>query len=313
MLGPKVKIFLNNNSKCKTTLESIPKNEIWEMKNVPYIKVSGEDFGNGDKSIKVLIDNKEIYDGIVEVKNNCFNLRIELDKLFNSPKKAEVFVESKKYELPIKLKRLYGTVKFYDGTPIERPVISVTGKDMVAIGDEEGKFEMNICGEEQQIGVFEKNYSKKTLEAWIYNINLKEDTRLDIKIDKLEVYNINMWEGQRSDYIHFIPMSVIRAKQAIEQGFENELELLSKGEIWPKLNKNDVRIYANEDEVKVLTFQEVEDFLNEHNGKIYTRPSYVISIPKGHKDEIIKIEIGSKFVVDDKEIIEKGEGYYFWS
>lgn len=314
MLGSKIKMVLNNNPKCETTLVSIPKNEIWEMKNVPYAIVSGENFENGNKSIKVSIDKKKLYEGIIEVKNNCFNLRIELDKPLNSPKKAEVFFENKEYELPIKLKRLYGTVKYYDGTPVERPVIDVTGKDIVAIGDEEGRFEINICGKEQQIGVFEKDYSKKTLESWIYNINLKEDTRLDIKIDKLEVYSINMWEGEMSDYIHFIPMSLVRVRQAMKQEFENELELLGKEELWPKLSKKDVRIYANEDEVKVLTFQEVEDFLSEYDGKVYTRPSYIISIPKGHKDKVVKIEIESEseFVIDGKIIEEKGEGYYFW-
>lgn len=307
-----INIFINNNPKCNTTLKSIPKNEVWDMKNEPYIKIKGENFKNGKKKIKVLIDEKEIYKDTIKVENNCFTIKIDLYKPLDSPKIADIIVENEEFSTPINIKKLYGTVKFYDNSPVKNPIVSVIGKDIVAIGDKEGNFEIDICEKEKQIGIFEKNYSKKTLESWLYNVDIKEDTRIDIKIDKLEVYNINMWEGQMSDYIHFIPMSLTRANKIMEEGFESELELLSKEELWPKLDKTDIKLYADEDEVKILTFNEVDDFIGEFEDEIYTRPSYVISIPKGYKDKVIKIEIESEFVSDSRGIVEKGEGYYFW-
>lgn len=313
MLKSNIKIYLNNNPKCETILESTVKNEVWQMKNTPYVMVIGENIKDGiNKNIKVIIDDKKFYEGTINVNNSYFSLKVELDEPINNPNEVEVLIEDKKYVIPIELKRIYGTVKYYDGKPVSKPIIDITGKDIVAIGNENGSFEIYICGKEQQIGVFEKDYSKNTLESWLYNIDLKEDTLLDIRIDKMEVYRINMWEGERSDYIHFVPMSLSRVKEAMNKGFKNEMNLLEHKNIWPKLRQEDIRIYANNEEVKILTFQEVEDYLAEYKGRVYIRPSYLVSIPKGYKNKIIKIEVKSKFIINDKEVTERGEGYYFW-
>ena len=62
-----------------------------------------------------------------------------------------------------------------------------------------------------------------------------------------------------------------------------------------------------------MSFCEVDDFIAYKDGKKVNRPGYIVSIPKEiNKDRIIKIVISSKFIVNGKEIVDKGEGYYFF-
>jgi len=312
MKKAKIEVYVNNNPVCDATIESVMKNEVWNIKNNPYILVKGNDLENGTQKVKIQRENETLYEGTKEVADNQLELKIDLDRPMKSLKMLEVTVGSQKYEIPIKLNKIYGTIKYFDGSVIEKPVINITGKDIAAIGDENGNFEIYTYGNKCQMGVFQKDYSKKTLEAWIYNIDIDEDVELNICIDKMEVYRIHMWNGEGSDYIHFTPMSLNRVQNAVKEGIESELDLLEKKGVWPTLDKKDVTVYANEEEVKVLSFQEVPDFLTEHNNKIYSRNSYVLSIPKGHKGKVIKIQIKDKLEIENKQITEKGEGYYFW-
>jgi len=312
MKKAKIEVYVNNNPVCDATIESVMKNEVWNIKNRPYITIKGNDLENGIQEVKIQSENETLYEGTTEVVDNQLELKIDLDSPMASLKVLEVTVGSQNYEIPIRLNKIYGTVKYFDGSVIEKPVINITGKEIAAIGDENGNFEIYTYGNKCQMGVFQKDYSKETLEAWIYNIDIDEDIELNICIDKMEVYRIHMWNGDSSDYIHFTPMSLSRVQNAMKEGIKSELDLLEKKGVWPSLDKKDVTVYANEEEVKVLSFQEVPDFLTEHNNKVYSRNSYVLSIPKGHKGKVIKIQIKDKLEIENKQITEKGEGYYFW-
>lgn len=308
----KIEVYVNNNPVCEATIESVMKSEVWNIKNKPYILIKGMGLENGIQEVKIQKKNEILYKGNTEVLDNQMECKIDLEHPIESLTMLEVTVGSQTHEIPIKLSRIYGTVKYFDGRVIEKPVINITGKDIAAIGDEKGNFEIYTYGSKCQMGVFEKDYSKETLEAWIYNIDNHEDVELNIHIDKMEVYRIHMWNGEGSDYIHFTPMSLSRVQNAMKQGVESELEMLEKKGLWPTLDQKGVSVYANEEKIKILSFQEVPDFLTEYNNKIYSRNSYVLSIPKGHKGKVIKIQIEDQLKVGNKQINEKGEGYYFW-
>jgi len=92
----------------------------------------------------------------------------------------------------------------------------------------------------------------------------------------------------------------------------SELAVASHPEAWPHLRKNDVRIFIDENEVPISTFNEYEDFIGEHNGKKVTRPGYILGIArKDWKKGVIKVEIKHRVKLGTKEILEKGEGYFF--
>lgn len=310
----KFKVFINNNPKCSAILESTAKKEVWEMKNVPYLIIEGTSLNDERERFKVIHDDKVLYDDMVKIVDEKFEIRIDLEEPINidTSDKIQIILGEVKQIIPIKLYRLYGTVKYYNGKNVKKPIINITFKDIITVGDEEGNFEIFFSEKEAQIGVFEKGYSKTTLESWIYNIDLNEDKKIDIKIDKMEVYRIHMWNGEASDYIHFTPMSLIKTLHSMEKGFENQLGRIKYKDIWPRLKKEDVRVFADDCEVEILTFSIVEDFLTKEDGQVYTRPSCVISIPKGNKNKVIKIEIKNKFALEGKQVEEYGESCYLW-
>ncbi|MCH4886299.1 hypothetical protein EZV73_01905 [Acidaminobacter sp. JC074] len=307
-----IEVFINNNPKCIASIESTAKNEMFEIENTPYIEVKAQNINNGVKSIVVESYRKKLHDSEIEVTDNKFEIKVYKDNPFESVDEVTIHIDDQRYDIELNLNKISGRVMYFDGRPVENPILNITGKDIAVVGDSQGNYEISICGKEKQIGVFDKNYSKETLEAWLYNVDIENDIELDVQIDKMELYGINMWPGEMSDYVHFIPMSLSRYQEAAKRGFGSELDLLKYDGVWPKLSREDVKVSVNGENIKFHSFQEVPDFLVEVDDTIYSRPSYVISIPKGYSDSIIKLEIENRFNTENGEILEKGEGYYFW-
>lgn len=303
-----LKVFINNNPKFKTTIESIVKKEVWDIDNSPYIKVSGEDFEDGQKNIEVYCDDKFLIEGIVLVKKSTFNLKVDLKETFQSMTTIKVIIDREEYNIPVQLKRLYGRVTYFDGTPVKNP-IALTNNDIKVIGNEEGYYEICLAEKEEYIAIFNEDYSKETLECWLYDVNLIEDMELDVRIDKFEIYRLHGWYGEHSVNIHFVPMSLTKLLENMKY-INNESS--KNDDIWPQVSEEDIKVYIGNIEQKIVAFKEVEDFLYyEDNGK-NSRPAYLISVARETMvNDIIKVVISNKTLKDNKEIIEKGESYYF--
>ncbi|ARC83878.1 hypothetical protein U732_381 [Clostridium argentinense CDC 2741] len=303
-----LKIFINNNPKFKTTIESIVKEEVWDIDNSPYIKVNGEGFEDGQKNIEVYCDDKLLMEGIVLVKKSTFNLKVDLKETFKSMTNIKVIIDREEYNIPVQLKRLYGRVTYFDGTPVKNP-IALTNNDIKVIGNEEGYYEICLAEKEEYIAIFNEDYSKEALECWLYDVNLIEDMELNVSIDKFEIYRLHGWYGEHSVNIHFVPMSLTKVLENMKY-ISNESS--KNDDIWPQVSEEDIKVYIGNIEQKIVAFKEVEDFLYyENNGKT-SRQAYLISIAKETiVNDVIKVVISNKTLKDNKEIIEKGESYYF--
>lgn len=303
-----LKVFINNNPKFKTTIESIVKEEVWDIDNSPYIKVNGEGFEDGQKNIEVYCDDKLLMEGIVLVKKSTFNLKVDLKETFKSMTNIKVIIDREEYNIPVQLKRLYGRVTYFDGTPVKNP-IALTNNDIKVIGNEEGYYEICLAEKEEYIAIFNEDYSKETLECWLYDVNLIEDMELDVRIDKFEIYRLHGWYAEHSINIHFVPMSLTKVLENMKY-INNESS--KNDDIWPQVSEEDIKVYIGNIEQKIVAFKEVEDFLYyEDNGKT-SRPAYLISVARETMvSDIIKVVISNKTLKDNKEIIEKGESYYF--
>lgn len=311
MIKPSIKLKLNNNPFCETEIESTVKHQVWKYINRPYIFIEGYGFENCTTSIKVLNKGDMLYSGDISIIDGTFNLKFELGNVLDSVNYLDVIVGEHDFSILVKLNKLYGTVKYYDGTPVKNPIINCRFSDIVSVGDELGNFEILLNGVEKDIGVFDKGYSKDSLEPWLYNVDLKDDLKLDIKMDKAEVYGINVWSQYASDYIHFVPMSLTRTIEAMKKGFDSEMSLASCEEIKCYLSKDNVSVYRDDKLMEIVSFSEVKDFLGYHNGNPIYRNSYVVCIPRGSRnDRAIKIVIESCFKSGEDKIIDKGEGYY---
>ncbi|MDY6915917.1 MAG: hypothetical protein SVM86_06350 [Candidatus Cloacimonadota bacterium] len=308
---PQVEIFLNNNPRCSAELENVAKGEKWELVNIPSITVKGSNFDNGNMTMTVIFKDEIIANVEINVVDHDFVETIELSSPLENPKWIEVKVGTSFHEkIPVELKRLYGAVTYFDGAPVSYPIIS-TGEGMVTVGDEKGNFEMFLCGKEKSIGIFEKNYSKTTLECWLYGVDLKEDTKLNVRIDKLEVYELGAWQAATGIYIHFIPMSLTRISE-LTMKETSEINIAIHKKAWPHLRKNDIKVFIDEKEIPISTFNEYEDFIGEYKGKKVTRPGYILGIARENWEKgIVKVEIKHRVKSGAKEILEKGEGYFF--
>lgn len=312
-----VDIELNNNPRCKAEIEHVLKGESWNMKNIPFIKVKGFNFEDGNKTMRLIFKEEILTEEEIEIRQNKFSKKIELEKPLDNPEEIEVKIGSDfQRKIPIELKKLFGKATYFDGTLISNPIVSVGGK-MIAVGDERSNYEIFLSKEEEKIMVFDKGYSKERLECWLYDVKLKEDTKLDVNIGGLEVYELGAWLGYTSLYIHFVPMlitkmnAVVEREPSLKKGNLKDQDIFHYPEAWPHLNKEDVKVFIGGNEVPIKTFNEFDDFLGEKENEKFTRPGYIIGIAReDFKEDIIKIQIEKQIELEDEDVLEKGEGYY---
>ncbi len=242
------------------------------------------------------------------MRKSTFNLKVDLKEAFKSMTNIKVIIDREEYNIPVQLKRLYGRVTYFDGTPVKNPIV-LTNNDIKVIGNEEGYYEICLAEKEEYIAIFNEDYSKETLECWLYDVNLIEDMELDVRIDKFEIYRLHGWYGEHSVNIHFVPMFLTKVLENMKY-INNESS--KNDDIWPQVSEEDIKVYIGNIEQKIVAFKEVEDFLYyEDNGKT-SRPAYLISVARETVvSDIIKVVISNKTLKDNKEIIEKGESYYF--
>lgn len=312
MSNPSINLKLNNNPACEVEIESTTKHEVWKLINKPFIMIEGNGFIDGTAKLTVVDRKNILFNGDIIITDGSFSIKFELTEILTNIEKLEVVINEYNFTIPVNLKKLFGTAKYFDGRPVKNPIVHCTYSDIFTIGDEAGNFELLLSSPEKQIAILDKSYSKQTLEPWLYNVNLHSNISLDVKMDKAEVYGIHMWEQELSDYIHFIPMSLSRSLEVMKKGYTNESDIILCEDTWPKLNREDIKIYSNDNPLDILSFAEVSDFIGYKDEKAVYRNSYVISIPKEDiKERIIKIVIKCSFFVNGQEIIDMGEGYYF--
>lgn len=311
-MNKKVDVWFNNNPICEVTLEQSVRNEVLSLKNVPLILIHGNEFEEGEATIKIYEDDTLLKEDCINIENNTFEYRLELKSPLIICSKIDVKINDDIYTCPISLKKLYGTVKFYNGKVVKNPVIMSPVNEMIVLGDENGHFEITLSSKDQ-LAILDKNYSKENLEVWMENVDLQEDTEVNVLIGEAEIFGMQMWKQVVSDYIHFIPMSLNRVKEAKKRGAVNELDIISDKESFARLSKENIGVYVDEEPLKILSFAEVEDFIGELNGEEIKRYGYVIAIPKvsRNKDKVIKVVIKCKVNIDDNVIYDIGEGYYF--
>ncbi|MFA5032731.1 MAG: hypothetical protein WC614_06910 [bacterium] len=294
--SPQIGIYLNNNPNCSAELENIANGEKWDQTNTPSITVNGTNFGTTRKdTITIIFRGHLIEKKEIDIIKGKFVNTIELASPLQNPKEIEIKVGDYFHKkIPVELKRIYGTVTYFDGTPVSYPIV---GDWMFTVGDEKGNFEYFLCGKKDQIPIFEKNYSKTTLECWLYDVDIKKDTKLNVKIDKLEVYELGAWLSYKGNsfpdiYIHFVPMSVI-------------------GDTFPHIEESNVKVFIGMKKASILMFNEYPNFLSKSNGKKLTRPGYILCVrEKDYNGKIIKVEITHTVKIGNKKIVEKGEGYF---
>ena len=144
-----------------------------------------------------------------------------------------MIIDKEEYHVSVQLKKLYGRVTYFDGTPVKNPMI-LTNNNIKVIGNEEGYYEIYLAEKEEYIAIFNKDYSKEYLECWLYDVNLIEDMELNVRIDKFEIYRLHGWYGEHSVNLHFIPISLGKVLESMNHLID-ECDKIK--DVWPKISE----------------------------------------------------------------------------
>ncbi len=312
-----IKAYLYNNPLLEGAIfEKMGGGYRWQMQNIPHIDIIGKDIGNGKNRIEVKVFSKtgeEIYsdEKEVEVKYNKFSIRFELPDRLNNPEEIKINLKNKRKEVlreeKVRIHRIYGRITDFNGNPIPAYVWAIPERELpnlikngfdgtVVQADRDGKYELWLP-EEKITGIFidDENYQKATFECWIWDVNLRRDIEINPRIDKVEIYNLRVWQsylGEPPLHLHFIPCSLLRTLSKIPE----------------RLKRNEVKVYVNDEECKIKTFTEHKTWFER--GTLF---SYILDINPDKFDPnntIVRVEIEWETEFKGKKAKEKGEAYF---
>jgi hypothetical protein len=115
--------------------------------------------------------------------------------------------------------RIAGVVRYADGRGVANCRVVVLHPAFDSLKevrcDARGHYELSLeAGTYNAIAILDEGYGKTTLEFWAWNVQVSGDLVLDATIDRLEVYNLSVWNskgGAPSMFLSFRPMSLERA------------------------------------------------------------------------------------------------------
>jgi len=210
--------------------------------------------------------------------------------------------------------KIFGLVTDFKGQPIESATVFLKDdrfKDVAtAKSGKDGRYSLNAPKGHYMALAAVKDYMVKYLEYWAWSVPADQDLEINPRFDRLEVYAINAWRpqgGLPSYQIYFRPMSLSMATDKIKEvgGTEN-LGKLPVIDIAPELQKDDIQVIIDNQEVKILEMNRVR----EASGRNQYMFGYLIQVTlpeKKSEQEYSLITITLSAPVTG----EKGEGCLF--
>ena len=179
--------------------------------------------------------------------------------------------------------------------------------------DQYGNYSFDVeAGDYVAIGGV-KDYIDSKLEYWCWNLPVYQDMKIDMQIDRMEVYGINAFLIQRaiqnaSLMIYFRPMSLTyyyKNKDSIEDINCKFIEAS------PELSKNEVRVFINKKAVNIIEMSKIKERAMDKGLEEKYLYGYLVQVPidginRSLEYQRIDIELSSSITK------EKGQGTVFW-
>lgn len=166
--------------------------------------------------------------------------------------------DSEQFEVALPTARLHGKVTDFSGRPIPGAFVpmgkrrgdSYNGDSAAAVTDASGRYEMDLpCGLYRRNHAILSSYGTETLECYVMELPLQEDTCLDFRIGQAEVAKLaatHVEDDGGSFSLRFICWtineSIVPLLRAREAGREADL---SDPEYYPRLLPEEVEVYVN--------------------------------------------------------------------
>lgn len=119
--------------------------------------------------------------------------------------------------------------------------------------NEEGEYCLNVEDKYYPFMIAVKDYKENYLEFWCQNINLTRDIVINAKIDQLEIYGLHCFRvlgAYPSLTVYFRPMSLKKYNK-------------QEADISPHITNNSIKVFINNENVKVLKVNRVKEYCGE--------------------------------------------------
>ena len=213
--------------------------------------------------------------------------------------------------------KLYGTVTDFNKKPVDGAIIRVKNKKFEnlyeTVTDKNGKYSLEVeKGTYYAIySIKEKDYVKRKLEYWAWNVPINKDLEINPMYDRIEIYGIHAFEPKTGPFdtyrIYFRPMSLTKYQ---------EIKKINKGDtinIAPeKLTISELKIKINDVATTIKTIDKVLEY-NTSGNYIFAYEVQVIKPEKNNLPENEKVEGYDKISIEinSSETNEKGKAEYF--
>ena len=176
--------------------------------------------------------------------------------------------------------KLFGTTKDKNGNALPEVLIEIKDESFHTLyqtkSDARGIYSIELPVGTYAFLTAVREYGESYLEYWCQNICITREVRLDIKIDTLEVYGLQVFTvkgAYPSLMIYFRPMSLTK--------YQNH-----DADICPNLQK--MRVWINEKEAPILATNHVKEHIGER-----TLNAFLIqaALPGNVKWERLDLEI----------------------
>lgn len=159
---------------------------------------------------------------------------------------------------------LSGTIRDKRGMPVSGAIVELKDETFQtvfsAVSDENGRYALEAEKDVYPFLTAVKDYALNNLEYWCQNLDLRQDLRLDIRFDRLELYGLHAFRikgGVNPLMVYFRPMSLDKFL-AGEKDIAPELQIVEAkldGQRIPVLRINPVKELAEEDEMSAYLIQ----------------------------------------------------------
>lgn len=222
-----------------------------------------------------------------------------------------------------------GKVTDFDDNPLQNAVVEIKNDRFVAIyktnTDDKGEYKIFVEKGLYLALMAYKDYKKKYLEYWAWNVPAYQDLQFNPRIGGIEVYAMNAFVPQGaypSLLIYFRPMSLRRFHSARGSSAIKKTGIIN---ISPELAENDIELRINGYPVRILEINRVK----EYAGGISSMIAYLIQLTlprrstiaysiqsalpmKKHEDKREQSYLRINMTLKDTQTGERGEGCLFW-
>jgi hypothetical protein len=222
--------------------------------------------------------------------------------------------------------KISGRVTDFDENPVDSSVVKILTRNFETIAetysDKNGFYKIENLEKGHYMAMYAirmKEYPRfdavpddeKRLEFWAWNIVADRDLTINPRYHKLELYGTTVFEifgGYRGLFVYFRPMSVTKNISYSREIYMDKGKAEKTAEISVKPENLKVRIYADDELLKINSIQPVTEFEGTEN---MPQTAYLVQVD-APKTIPSKPYVVFRIEAENTEFGEKGENLYFY-